>query len=47
MELPDDEYPIVLNTGRVLYHWHGGTMTTRVDGLVDMVPEVAGDHQSG
>jgi formate dehydrogenase alpha subunit len=40
MELPDDEYPIVLNTGRVLYHWHGGTMTTRVDGLVDMVPRV-------
>jgi formate dehydrogenase alpha subunit len=40
MELPDDEYPIVLNTGRVLYHWHGGTMTTRVDGLVDMVPAV-------
>ncbi len=40
MELPDDEYPIVLNTGRVLYHWHGGTMTTRVDGLVDLVPEV-------
>ena len=40
IELPDDEYPIVLNTGRVLYHWHGGTMTTRVDGLVDMVPEV-------
>jgi formate dehydrogenase alpha subunit len=40
MELPDDEFPIILNTGRVLYHWHGGTMTTRVDGLVDMVPEV-------
>ncbi|HLZ31124.1 MAG TPA: formate dehydrogenase subunit alpha [Chloroflexota bacterium] len=40
MELPDDIYPIVLNTGRVLYHWHGGTMTTRVDGLVDMVPRV-------
>jgi formate dehydrogenase alpha subunit len=40
MELPDDAYPIVLNTGRVLYHWHGGTMTTRVDGLVDMVPSV-------
>jgi formate dehydrogenase alpha subunit len=38
VELPNDEYPIVLNTGRVLYHWHGGTMTTRVDGLVDMVP---------
>jgi predicted molibdopterin-dependent oxidoreductase YjgC len=40
MELPDDVYPIVLNTGRVLYHWHGGTITTRVDGLVDMVPSV-------
>jgi formate dehydrogenase alpha subunit len=40
VELPDDEYPIVLNTGRVLYHWHGGTITTRVDGLVDMVPSV-------
>jgi predicted molibdopterin-dependent oxidoreductase YjgC len=40
VELPDDEYPIVLNTGRVLYHWHGGTITTRVDGLVDLVPEV-------
>src|SRR5436190_45310 len=40
MELPDDEYPIILNTGRVLYHWHGGTMTTRVDGLVDLVPTV-------
>jgi formate dehydrogenase alpha subunit len=40
MELPDDQYPIVLNTGRVLYHWHGGTMTSRVDGLMDQVPEV-------
>jgi formate dehydrogenase alpha subunit len=40
VELPDDEYPIVLNTGRVLYHWHGGTITSRVDGLVDLVPEV-------
>jgi formate dehydrogenase (NADP+) alpha subunit len=40
VELPNDEYPIVLNTGRVLYHWHGGTITSRVDGLVDLVPEV-------
>jgi formate dehydrogenase alpha subunit len=40
VELPDDDYPIVLNTGRVLYHWHGGTITTRVDGLVDLVPVV-------
>jgi formate dehydrogenase alpha subunit len=26
-ELPDDEYPFILTTGRVLEHWHGGTMT--------------------
>ncbi len=32
--------PIVLNTGRVLYHWHGGTITSRVDGLLELVPEV-------
>ena len=40
MELPDDTYPLILNTGRTLYHWHGGTITSRVDGLVDLVPEV-------
>jgi predicted molibdopterin-dependent oxidoreductase YjgC len=40
MELPDDEFPIVLNTGRTLYHWHGGTITTRVDGLLELVPQV-------
>ena len=28
-ELPDAEYPFILSTGRVLYHWHGGTMTRR------------------
>jgi len=39
-ELPDDEYPLVLNTGRVLYHWHGGTITRRVQGLVDLSPDV-------
>ncbi|MSP13898.1 MAG: formate dehydrogenase subunit alpha [Chloroflexi bacterium] len=26
-ELPDEEYPFVLSTGRVLYHWHGGTLS--------------------
>ncbi|MGI9146345.1 MAG: formate dehydrogenase subunit alpha [Chloroflexota bacterium] len=40
VELPDDKFPMLLNTGRVLYHWHGGTLTTRVDGLVEMVPRV-------
>jgi len=26
-ELPDESYPFILTTGRVLYHWHGGTQT--------------------
>lgn len=33
-ELPDDEYPLVLSTGRVLYHWHGGEMSRRAQGLL-------------
>jgi len=33
-ELPDREYPLVLSTGRVLYHWHGGEMTRRSKGLL-------------
>lgn len=37
-ELPDDEYPFILSTGRVLYHWHGGTMT-RVSALDEIWPE--------
>ena len=32
-EIPDDEYPMLLSTGRVLYHWHGGSMTRRSAGL--------------
>jgi len=27
VEMPDGEYPFILTTGRVLEHWHGGTMT--------------------
>ena len=33
VELPDDAYPFVMNTGRQLYHWHTGTMTRRASGL--------------
>jgi predicted molibdopterin-dependent oxidoreductase YjgC len=33
VELPDDEYPFVMNTGRQLYHWHTGTLTRRASGL--------------
>jgi formate dehydrogenase major subunit len=28
-ELPDEQFPFVLNTGRLLEHWHTGTMTRR------------------
>jgi predicted molibdopterin-dependent oxidoreductase YjgC len=28
-ELPDATYPYLLSTGRVLYHWHGGTLSRR------------------
>jgi formate dehydrogenase major subunit/formate dehydrogenase alpha subunit len=38
-ELPDGEYPLMLTTGRVLYHWHGGEMTQRARGLVAVYPE--------
>jgi formate dehydrogenase major subunit len=28
-EVPDDEYPFVLTTGRILFHWHTGSMSRR------------------
>jgi formate dehydrogenase major subunit/formate dehydrogenase alpha subunit len=38
-EHPDDDYPILLSTGRVLYHWHGGQMTRRAKGLMEVYGE--------
>jgi len=38
-ELPDDEYPMILTTGRVIYHWHGGELTRRAEGLSAVCPE--------
>ncbi len=38
-EMPDDDYPMLLSTGRVLYHWHGGEMTRRARGLLEIYPE--------
>jgi formate dehydrogenase major subunit len=38
-ELPDEAYPLVLNTGRVLQHWHTGTMTRRAKALDEIAPE--------
>jgi len=38
-ELPSDDYPFVLNTGRVLEHWHTGVMTRRSAALSAIEPE--------
>lgn len=38
-ESPDEEYPFWLSTGRVLEHWHSGSMTQRVPELYKAVPD--------
>ena len=38
-ELPDDAYPMVLSTGRMLEHWHTGAMTRRASRLDELEPE--------
>ncbi len=38
VEMPDEEYPFILTTGRLLEHWHGGTLT-RHSKLDDLYPE--------
>lgn len=37
-EAPDEDYPFWLSTGRVLEHWHSGSMTRRVPELYKAVP---------
>jgi formate dehydrogenase alpha subunit len=39
-ELPNKRFPLILNTGRILYHWHGGTITRRAPTLLARAPEV-------
>jgi formate dehydrogenase major subunit len=38
-ELPDEAYPMVLTTGRLLEHWHTGAMTRRASVLDAIEPE--------
>ncbi len=38
-EKTDDEYPMYLTTGRLLYQYHTGTMTMKSAGLMDIAPE--------
>jgi formate dehydrogenase major subunit len=37
-EMPDEEYPFILSTGRRRYHYHTGTMTQRTDALEVFYP---------
>jgi formate dehydrogenase alpha subunit len=46
VEMPDDEYPFILTTGRVLEHWHGGTLT-RHSKLDDLYPEAVVEIHPG
>ncbi|HPK87599.1 MAG TPA: molybdopterin dinucleotide binding domain-containing protein, partial [Atribacterota bacterium] len=38
-ELPDEEYPFIFTTGRVLYHFHTGTVTRKSRGLNEVYKE--------
>ncbi len=38
-ELPDEDYPLIMTTGRVIYHYHTGTMTRRAEGPTERYPE--------
>jgi formate dehydrogenase alpha subunit len=38
-ESVDADYPMNLTTGRLLYHYHTGTMTMKSDGLNEIAPE--------
>ena len=42
-EVPDEKYPFWLCTGRVLEHWHSGTMTRRVSSLYKSYPHATGN----
>lgn len=38
-ELPDEDYPYILTTGRILYHYNAAAMTNRAPGLVEISGE--------
>ena len=38
-ELPDDEYPLVMMTGRILYHYNACAMTDKTEGINEIAPE--------
>ncbi|HUK06827.1 MAG TPA: formate dehydrogenase subunit alpha [Stellaceae bacterium] len=46
-EEPDEQYPMVLTTGRQLEHWHTGAMTRRASVLDDIEPEAVASLAPG
>jgi len=46
-EQPDDDYPLILTTGRLLFHYHTGTMTRRSPTLTEQVNEAFVDIHPG
>ncbi len=42
-EVPDDDYPFILSTGRRLYHYHTRTQTGNCEGLNEMLGEETAD----
>ena len=38
-ELIDEEYPLILTTGRIIFHYNSGTMTRRCDSITNEIDE--------
>jgi formate dehydrogenase major subunit len=46
-EVPDDDYPFILTTGRQLEHWHTGAMTRRATVLDALEPSAVANVSRG
>lgn len=42
-EMPDEEYPFILSTGRILFHYHGASMSRRSEGLSEISTEAVAE----
>ena len=42
-EMPDEEYPFILSTGRILFHYHGASMSRRSEGLREISQEAVAE----
>src|SRR5580698_7344389 len=46
-EVPDEDYPFILSTGRELEHWHTGAMTRRAKVLDSLEPTAVAQVSRG